>query len=711
MPSRKSAATIIRSTLTATAFLFSLNLAAQQPSNADGWTHYGGDPGGMRYSTSTQITRQNLSQLHPIWTFHTHALDTPRTGSQDASFEATPVLAESGPQATLYFTSPFDVVFALDARTGQQRWSFDPKVGALPLGGIVTSRGVALWQSPTPLPPGQCSRRVLFGTVDARLLANDADTGTSCPGFGESGSIDLTQNVNYQHHGGYGLTSPPTIVGNVVVVGSAVGDNQQVDAESGLVRAFDVVTGQQLWSWEPLPWANNNHPRTGAGNTWSVISADPALGLVYLPTGSASPDYYGGLRPGDNRDADSIVALDVHTGNKVWAFQVVHHNLWDYDVAAQPLLFTAHDGTPAIAVSTKMGQVFVFDRRNGHPLFPIEERPVPQTDVPGEQTSPTQPFSSLPSVSPLTLPPDDPSQFHRSLWNRIVCRYKLHGLRYEGIYTPPSLTGTVLFPGNLGGVNWGSAALDPTTNILYANNNRAAYAATLVPQVGWFLIWHNTVEGIVRDWPCWVFSALGILLLNILYRYIQLWRKSPSAPTRPWLPRPRTLLITACVAAIAIPATIFQPPTNLSHFGHELSPNRNAPYQILRDPITDADDRPCIAPPWGATTALNLNTGTIAWQSPLGSMVPGQNTGILSFGGPIVTASGLLFSAASEDPYLRALDAATGQKLWEYRLPVPAQSTPMTYTLDGRQYLVVAAGGHADHSSFRGDSLIAFAIN
>ena len=680
----------------------------QLPANGQGWTHYGGDAGGMRYSTAAQITRGNVNQLKPVWSFHTHALDVARTGSDDASFEATPILFHD----VLYFTTAFDVVFALDARTGQQRWTFDPKVGELTAGGMVASRGVALWESPVALPAGQCSRRVVFGTLDARLLAIDADTGAPCAGFGAGGAVDLKKDVYFQNFGFYELTSAPTIVGNVVVVGSSVGDNQQVDAESGLVRAYDVTTGTQLWSWEPLPWARQNHPRTGAGNTWSTISADAALGLVYLPTGSAAVDYYGGLRPGDNRDANSIVALDVHTGKKVWAFQVVHHDLWDYDIASEPVLFPFRDGTPAVAVTTKMGMVFVFDRRNGTPLYSIDEKAVPQSDVPGEVTSATQPISSLPPLAPL-LPnlTNDYDGWHRSWWNQMVCRVKLAGVRDSGLYTPPSLRGSLLYPGNLGGVNWGGAAFDPTTGMLYANTNRAAYISELIPQHGFYLLWHEVWEPQLTDWPVWIILALGILAMNILYHYEERRVRGGSGPRHPWLPSLRALIWAMAVAAVAAPMCFVPREQFVSHFGHELSPDRKAPYRILRDPLVDSDKRMCIAPPWGGVSALNLNTGKLAWQSPLGSMVAGEKTGMMNFGGPIVTASGLIFTAAAEDPYLRAFDAASGAELWRGKLPVPAQATPMTYSLDGRQYVVISAGGHADVKDRRGDSLVAFALD
>lgn len=681
----------------------SLSISAFAQTGA-GWPAYGGDPSGSRFSSSTQITRDNISHLHPAWTFHTHALDRDRPGARPASFEATPILSGD----TLYFTSPFDVVFAIDAHTGTSRWSFDPRIHGLTNDTLVTSRGVALWESSQPITT--CSRRIFLGTLDARLVALDATTGDICKGFGHDGSIDLRQNVHFQTDDDYGITSPPTIIGNTVVMGSGIGDNQRVDAESGVVRGFDVITGAELWAWEPLEWAQSQSPRTGAGNTWSIISADPVLDLIFLPTGSPSPDYYGGKRLGDNRDADSIVALDARTGKKVWSFQLVHHDLWDYDVPAEPVLFTFHGGIPAIAVVTKMGMVFVFDRRNGTPLYSITEKPVPPSDVPGEQTSPTQPFSSLPSLSPLSINQPNATAFDRSFINRLVCRVKFSQLRYEGIFTPPSTSGTVLFPGNLGGVNWGGAALDPTTGVLYANTNRVAYSAKLVPRNGVYMFWHIWLEPDLRDWPVWIYIAAGILILNIIWR-IEHNRKRFTTHIRQWVPSPRAAISAMLVAFMAAIVCIFPRPLNLSHFGHELSPQNGTPYFILRDPINDWSSHPCVPPPWGAITALNLNTGTTIWQQPLGGIAPNQPTGLLNFGGPIITAAGIVFTAAAEDTLFRAFDAASGKQIWQSELPAPAQSTPMTYTLDGHQYIVIAAGGHADRSAHRGDSLVAFALN
>jgi quinoprotein glucose dehydrogenase len=678
------------------AVLFTISLSAQ------GWPTYGGDPGGQRFSSATQITRSNLKNLQPIWTFRTHALDTRRPTNKEASFEATPILDGD----TLYLTTPYDTVIALDATTGLPRWTHDPALKPIAPGGLVTSRGVALWHGDTAKEAETriFATRVFIATLDARLLALDAKTGQPCPGFGTDGEIDLTQGIHLQKDGFYRMTSPPTVIGDIVVVGSGIGDNQQADSESGLVRAYSAIDGKLLWTWEPIPWADKQQIRTGAANTWSVISADPALNLVYLPTGSASPDYYGGLRPGDNRDANSIVALDASTGRKVWAFQVVHHDLWDYDIASQPLLFTFRGTTPAIAITTKMGLVFVLDRRTGAPLYPIHERPVPQSDVPGEITSPTQPFQNLPPLAPLALSQSDiQTAWQRSPEDAQACQQLFAGLRYEDMYTPPSLRGSILFPGNLGGVNWGSAALDPTTGILYANTNRSAFKVRLIPRYGleqnllairlWFY-----------DWANWGILAGIVLALGVLIRRLR---------RRTWLPGPITLTLIAALMLACLPVSRLpmpHEPDSLAHFGHELSPQSHTPYLIERDRLVDPHGHPCAPTPWGAISALNLNTGQMIWRHSLGSMVEGANTGIVNFGGPIVTASGLVFTAAAEDPYLRAFDAATGEQLWQHDLPVPAQSTPMTYTLNGRQYVVIAAGGHGDKATKLGDSLIAFAL-
>jgi quinoprotein glucose dehydrogenase len=708
MPHRRIAAVVASLILTAITSL------AQQPIG-NGWPTYGGDSGGSRFSTSSQITRDNLSHLQPAWTFHTRALDSYKPGADAPSFEATPVLSENGKQATLYLTSPYDVVFAIDARTGSELWHFDPKLPALKPGGIVTSRGVALWPvNRTISEHYPCAQRVFLATLDARLLAIDAATGRPCASFGTNGSIDLRSSISFQDLGYYGMTSPPTVVGNVVIVGSYIGDNQQVDTESGAVRGFDVITGKQLWSWEPLPWARSQKVRTGAGNAWSVLSADPQLGLVYIPTGSPAPDYYGGMRPGDDRDADSVVALNAATGQKVWAFQTTHHDVWDYDIPSEPVLFTWHantpQSTPAIAVTTKMGLIFLLDRRTGTPLIPVEERPVPQGGVKGEQLSPTQPFQNIPALSPLTLGDLNSPAYNRSPEDIALCRSEFAALRYDGIYTPPSLQGSLMFPGNVGGVNWGGAAIDPTTGILYANTNRDAFSARLIPRYG-----AEHIGNVLRDDALDKFNWL--IAIALIYIIDALRRRS----LRPGWP---TGLVLFCFVAVFTGLRIAnhlnnttankhphaKPVPILAHFGFELSEQRKSPYLIERHPIVDSHGFSCTPAPWGGITAVNLNTATKLWEKPLGSLIPGTNTGILNFGGPIVTAAGLVFTAATDDPYLRVFDAATGTLILERELPAPGVATPMTYTLDGRQYVVIAAGGHGDGYSKLGDSLIAFAL-
>ena len=685
-------------------------LEAQSPAPAvapssigEGWPTYGGDPGGLRFSKSTQITRGNVGQLHAVWTFHTNALDTAAARALTPSFEATPVISGH----TLYLTSPFDVVFALDAQDGKERWRYDPHVSGLKPNSILTSRGVSLWPLGAVIEPQgpTCTYRVFLGTLDGRLLALDAVTGKVCAGFGENGSVDMRQGIHFQNVGFYGMTSPPTVVGNVVVVGSTVGDNYAVDIESGLVRGYDAVTGKLLWSWEPLPWAEKQKVRTGAGNVWSVISADPALGLVYLPTGSASPDLYGGLRPGDNRDANSIVALEAATGKKVWSFQVVHHDVWDYDIPSEPVLFTWRGTTPAIAVTTKMGMIFLFDRRTGQPLIPVEERPVPQSDVGGEQTWPTQPFQNIPSLAPLVMSMAESSSYQRPDADVESCRKQFASLRYEGIYTPPSVKGSLDYPGPTGGVNWGGAAVDPTTGILYANTNRIASVVRMVPRYGPEMIWkdieHALFEEKKKTWG-------GILILVFLIESIRRRSVKPG----------RALLIVVLLAAGTIggkrlydsAATRSQMPV-VDHFGFELGQQRKTPYLFVRHPMVDSRGFSCTPAPWGSITAVNLNTLSKVWEKPLGTMIPNQQTGIRSFGGPIVTASGRVITAGAEDPWLRVFDASTGEELQKVQLPVPAVATPMTYTLEGRQYVVVAAGGHGDGSVPLGDSLMAFSVN
>lgn len=620
-------------------FLGTLPLPAQEqvPAAAsDGWEAYGGDPGGLRFSSASQIARKNVSELKAMWTFHTGALQQETKLIRKAAFETTPILFEN----KLFLTTPYDKVFALDPGTGEKLWEFDPHVDLTRNYSEVTSRGVSAWRDSKARPGELCSLRIFYGTLDARLIALDAEKGQPCPEFGTSGTVDLSADASStpEWRGGYQVTSAPVIASDLVIVGSSIADNWKVDVGRGMVRAFDARTGKTRWTWDPIPWANETNPHTGAGNAWSTLSVDSKNNLVFIPTGSASPDYFGGIRKGDNKWANSVVALRASTGEFVWGFQVVHHDLWDYDVASQPTLFTWKDGTPAVVINTKMGHVFVLNRLTGAPLLPVTERPVAQSNIPGEQSSPTQPFSTI-SLVPEKIAPGD-------LWGKTPedikwCKEKIKASRWEGIFTPPSLQGSVVFPGNVGGVNWGSAAYDPQRHLMFANTNRLIAWVKMIPRAN-----YETETNAQQD--------------NRIY----------------------------------------------GEFGDQ----KGAPFGLYRTFLFSPGGTPCNPPPWGTTVAVDLFTGKTVWDSPLGSVAPGQQTGTINLGGPMVTAGGLVFTGAAMDNFLRAFDSETGKELWKYVLPAGGQATPMTYIFRGKQYVVIAAGGHGKLGTKQGDSVVAFAL-
>jgi quinoprotein glucose dehydrogenase len=446
--------------------LFLSSLCAQS-----NWPVYGHDPGGTKYSSLNQINRDNVSRLKPAWTFRTGDLLDPKLEKKEPAHEATPILVDG----TLYFNTPFGKVVALDPVTGKARWTYDTHVDLMGDYGDFASRGVSTWLDPVAKPGAPCRRRIYVAPIDARLIAIDAATGKACADFQE---IDLTANLRRKpaFKGEYEETSPPAIINDLVIVGSAIADNNRVDAPSGEVRAFDARTGKLRWTWDPIPASLNS----GAANAWSIISTDPKRNLVFVPTGSPSPDYYGGLRPGNNDYANSVVALNAKTGKMVWHFQTIHHDLWDYDVASQPLVFDIGK-TPAIAIGSKTGNLFLLNRETGKPIFGVEERPVPKSDVPGEVASPTQPFPVLPKpLVPQRLTAAD--AWGATEEDRKWCAEKIQSLRADGVFTPPSLKGTATFPGNIGGMAWGGAAFDPGHNLLIVPTNRLAALIKLVPR-------------------------------------------------------------------------------------------------------------------------------------------------------------------------------------------------------------------------------------
>jgi quinoprotein glucose dehydrogenase len=454
--------------------------------------------------------------------------------------------------------------------------------------------------------------------------------------------VDLTRGVVYgpEFRGSYQVTSPPVIVGDVVITGSSIGDNGAVDMPRGVVRGYDARTGALRWTWDPIPWAEKQQVRTGAANAWSVFSVDPARDLVFVPTGSASPDYYGGARPGDNRWANSVVALKASTGEFVWGFQVAHHDLWDYDVASQPVLLD-YRGRPAVAVTTKIGNVFVLDRVTGKPLHTVEERAAPKSDIPGEDAAPSQPMPAWSAMVPQRITAADAWGVTAEM--REWCRAKIESLRNDGLFAPPSLRGTISFPGNIGGVNWGGAAWDPARNLLIANTNRVAAIMKLLPR-----------------------------------EEMQAAFDSAKQTETAW--------------------------------GGEFARQRGTPYGMHREWLVAPNGQPCNAPPWGALVAFDLATGKVRWESALGKMAEDSPAGSISLGGPMATAGGVIFTAAAKDPHLRGFDSDSGKEIWTVELPASAQSTPMTYEWEGRQYVVICAGGHGKLKSKMGDSVVAFAL-
>lgn len=446
---------------------------AAHAAGPDGWRHYGASLMGDRYASPSVITPDTVEHLAQAWIHRTG--DATRDGDRFRSrFNATPILAGG----KLFFSTGFNRVFALDPATGAELWSFDPEVDfSRRYSEMYTSRGVAFWDG-LPSDGTPCRERVFLGTLDARLIALDAATGTPCADFGEEGTVDLSTGIRPYYKTDYSVTSPPTIVGDRIVVGAAVGDNGSVNPGPGVVRAFDVHDGSLAWSWDPLPTES-----TGGANTWTAMAADAERDLVFLPTTSPAPDFYGGKRLGDNAFANSVVALRASTGEFVWGYQTIRHDLWDYDLAAQPLLFehTSADGTrtPALAQASKTGFVFVLNRETGEPLHPVEERAVPKSDVPGEQAARTQPFPKLrlhdTDARPLEF-------WNHSPEHSAVCERLTAGVRYEGAFTPPSLTGTLLYPGNVGGTNWGSMAYDRGARIGYLIVNRWPTIVKLFPR-------------------------------------------------------------------------------------------------------------------------------------------------------------------------------------------------------------------------------------
>jgi quinoprotein glucose dehydrogenase len=458
-------------------FLLAALLFVAAPALA--WEHWGGDRGGTRFSPLTQITPANVGNLVRAWEFRTGDLDNRAPAVMARTkFEATPLLVEN----SLIFCSPFNEVIALDPGTGAQKWRYDPKIRTQRPGNRYNCRGVAYWVDDRAAEGAACRTRVFMGTNDVRLIALDAKTGIPCADFGAKGEVKLAVGMELVWPGEFQITSAPVVSRGVVVVGSSISDNVRLDAPLGTVRAFDARTGQPRWSFDPLLHAGIV---AGHANVWAPMSSDEERGLVFLPTSSPSPDFWGGKRPGNDEHANSVVALRSETGELVWSFQTVHHDVWDYDLPAQPTLARIDTGAgmrDVVIQPTKQGFVFVLERDSGKPVWPVEERSVPQGAVEGEQLSPTQPFPThVPALMPQRISAAD--VFSPFPFGGSACEQQFEGARNEGLYTPPSTQGTVIFPMTGGGVNWGGAAFDPVNQILYANTSRAAHIVKLIPRI------------------------------------------------------------------------------------------------------------------------------------------------------------------------------------------------------------------------------------
>jgi len=634
------------------------NPAIAAPAAGQDWTAYGGTGLGTRYSSLRQITRDNVKQLKLAWEFRTEDHKGP-DDPDEITNQATPLKIGD----LLYTCSPHQIVFALEAATGKLRWKFDPQVQHNKAFQHMTCRGVS-YHATRPgavtadgaAAPTDCAERIFVPTNDGRMFALDAQSGKPCEGFGNHGQIDLKSGNEITTLGFYEGTSPPVVTDKILIVGGAVIDNYSDRVPSGVIRGFDIYSGRLIWAFDAgnpdpneMPSATH-HFTAGSPNSWSISSVDENLGLVYVPLGSSSPDIWGGNRSPEKERYDSaLVALEIMTGKLRWSFQNVHHDLWDMDMPAQPSLIDLRWGngvTPAIYIPAKTGDIFVLDRRDGHELVPAPEKPVPQGAAPGDRLSPTQPFSELSFRPPGML--TDAQMWGSTIFDQLACRIKFKRLRYEGPFTPPSEQGTLVFPGDFGMFEWGGIALDPQRKIAIANPQSIPFISRLVPRS----------------------------------------KDNPAAPN-----------------------AAHPPGTELG-----VQPMYGAPYGVDLGIFLSPLGIPCLAPPWGNIAAIDLSTHKVVWQHRVGTIrdeaplpLPFK-LGVPMLGGPIVTAGGVAFLTGTMDYYIRAIDVTDGKMLWEDRLPAGGQSTPMTYEVGNKQYIVTVDGGHGSFGTKLGDYVRAYAL-
>ena len=624
-----------------------------------GWQQYGGDEGGGRYSSLTQINKDNVTDLEMVWSYRTGAQERNPKLIDLSGYQAMPILLPAEAGGHLVTCTPFNRVIALNPVTGEEAWIYDPEIDLTPYAGRFNCRGVTQWHDSKLEDNQTCAYRIVLATNDRRLISIDATNGKLCSDFGDDGQVDVTPIIKrlkpQNQLLGMQLISPVAIVNDVIIIGGTANKFKDVSSMNGAMRGFDVRTGELLWTFDTLIRGADNPEATpdhvGGANVWTTMSWDSDRDLLFAPTASPSPNFYGVQRPGDNRYSNSILAIQASTGELKWHFQVVHHDVWDWDIPTHPLLVDiTRDGEqiPVVVVLTKTGVVFVLHRETGEPFWEVEERPVPTDGIPGDQLSPTQPFPvKPPPLMKHELTPDDAWGF--TVFDRNDCRKKIAASRHGGYYEPPSVEGTVMFPMVGGGMNWGGGAFDPQTNILVTPVAQIPYFVRLVP--------NEEIE--------------------------------PSDDPMAGMP--------------------MGPPDFI----------KGAKYGLHQGPLMSFSMSPCTAPPWYMLVGVDLEQGEILWKTSLGvldKMVPGGamplplEFGTPGSGGGIATAGGLVFIGATYDERFRAFDIQSGEKLWEMEIPHSANATPMTYEVDGRQYVVVSAGGHSWSPLPKGDHILAFAL-
>jgi len=691
---------------------------APSPIASTDWKTTGGDPGNSRSSALDQINRQNVGSLQVAWTYHTG--DAPAGNSQ---IQATPIVVNG----VLYTTTPALAVVALRADSGQLIWRFDPFRNRNRQSHA--NRGVVYWASG--------SERRIFFSAGRRLYALDAATGGPVPTFGDSGWVDLSAGLSRDIGQSYIVaTSPGVVFEDLLIQGTRVGEEE--GSAPGEIRAYDARTGQIRWTFHTIPhpgelgydtWPAGAWKTAGGANSWAGMSVDVDRGIVYIPTGSATPDFYGGERIGRNLFANTLLALDAKTGKRIWHFQTVYHDLWDRDLPAAPnLLRVTRNGvtTDAVAQITKSGFVFVFDRATGTPLFPVEEHRVPPSSLQGEEASPTQRWPELPrpfarqSISEQDLANVAPSAIE-------AASARLRTLRHESLFSPPSVEGTVILPGFDGGGEWGGAAVDRAAGVIYVNASDVPWIAAMRPSAqiasatgsprsgatvyGTYCAGCHGNDRHGKDRAPSLIDVGRRLSLGQISDVIENGRGF-----MPSFARMRECEKVALLAYLTnTPEADATDLVRVCATRERQSTTKASRYEFLGyERWRDSSGYPAIKPPWGTLSAIDLNTGLYLWRIPLGEYkeltakgIP--ITGTEQYGGPIVTAGGIVFIAATQDGKFRAFDKSTGKLLWQTTLPAAGYATPSTYAVRGKQYVVIAAGG-GKLGTKSGDTYVAFAL-